>query len=236
MPLNFDTLNPRIERLIDLICLEYSYAPGSILTEDDLKCILFSRLSRLPALRKPRLTRDSYLLGCSVHSEISWYDENRKLGIRPDITIVEPEYMRILQGSAEPIIDPFCGPFGPVRRARRLPSKQYEIDGKAITFELKFARAGIDETMLRLIKKDLRKMMRLFEILDRLGEGWSVYSYLVIFDRNPRRKRNVALDEFLHEHGVGSRHKILYKTCSPGPSPGPRSPKWAFGYPYRMTL
>ena len=28
MPLNFDTLNPRIERLIDLIGFEYSYAPG----------------------------------------------------------------------------------------------------------------------------------------------------------------------------------------------------------------
>lgn len=236
MPLNFDALNPRIERLIDLLCLEYSYAPGSILTEDDLKCILFSKLSRLPALRRHRFTRDSYLLGSSVHSEISWYDENRRLGIRPDITIVEPEYMRILQGHAEPVIDPFCGPFGPVRRARRLPSKQYEIDGKAITFELKFARAGIDETMFRLIKKDLKKMMRLFDILDRRGEGWSVYSYLVIFDRNPRRKRNAALAEFLHEYGVGPRHKILYKTCSPRPSPAPKPPKWAFGCPYRMTL
>lgn len=231
MPLDFDTLNPRIVRLINLLSLEYSQAPGSILTEDDLKCILFNRLSRLPALRKPKFTRDSYLLGSSVHSELSWYDENRRLGIRPDITIVEPECMRILQGRAEPVIDPFCGPIGPVRRARRLPSKQYEIDGKAITFELKFARAGIDETMLRLIKKDLRKMMRLFEILDRLGEGWGIYSYLVIFDRNPRRKQNAALAEFLHAYGAGPRHKILYKPCSPRHSPYLRSSK-----SYRLTL
>lgn len=55
MPLNFDTINPRIERLINLLSLEYSLAPGSILTEDDLKCILFDRLRRLPALRKPRV-------------------------------------------------------------------------------------------------------------------------------------------------------------------------------------
>ena len=153
MPLNFDTLNPRIERLIDLLSLEYSLAPGSILTEDDLKCILFNRLSRLSPLRKPRFTRDSYLLGSSVHSELSWYDENRRLGIRPDITIIEPEYMRILQDHAEPVIDPFCGPFGPVRRARRLPSKQYEIDGKAITFELKFARAGISRPCSGSLKR-----------------------------------------------------------------------------------
>lgn len=116
MPLNFDVLNPRIERLIDLLGLEYSLDPGSILTEDDLKCTLFNRLSRLPTLRKPRFTRDSYLLGSSVHSELSWFDENRRPGIRPDITIIEPEYLRILQDRAEPIIDPFCGPFGPAIR------------------------------------------------------------------------------------------------------------------------
>jgi hypothetical protein len=234
MPLNFDTLNPRIERLINLLSLEYSLAPGSILTEDDLKCILFDRLRRLPALRKPRFTRDSYLPGTSVHSEISWFDENRRLGIRPDITIIEPEYLRILQDRAEPAVDPFCGPFGPVRRARRLPSKQYEYDGQAITLELKFARAGIDKTMLRLIKQDHRKILRLFGILDRLGEGWSVYSYLVIFDRNPRGKRNAALAEFLAEYGEGPRHKILYKNYSPRPSRRSMSSKWALEYSCRL--
>ena len=90
--------------------------------------------------------------------------------------------------------------------------------------------------MLRLIKKDLKKMMRLFEILDQRGEGWSVYSYLVIFDRNPRRKRNIALAEFLSEYGVGPRHKILYQTCSPRSSRGSRPSKWALGYPYQLTL
>lgn len=233
MTLNFETLNPRIERVINLLSLEYSLAPGSILTEDDLKCILFDRLRCLPALRKPRFTRDSYLPGTSVHSELSWFDENRRLGVRPDITIIEPEYLRILQDRAEPVIDPFCGPFGSVRRARRLPSKQYEYDGQAITFELKFARAGVDEAMLRLIKKDHRKMMRLFEILNRQGEGESVYSYLVIFDRNPRGKRNAALAEFLAEYGAGPRHKILYKAYHPYSS---RRRLRALGYPYRLTL
>ncbi len=223
MPLDFTTLTPRIERLINLLKFEYSQSPGLILTEDDLKCLLHNRLSRLAVLRGSVPTRERHILGSYVHAELSWYDENRRLRIKPDITIVEPEHMSVVRGHAGPTIDPFCSGHGLFAGASRLPSKQYEIGGKAVTLELKFARSGINRAMLRLIEKDFEKMMRLFEILDRRGEGGSLFSYLVIFNKRPQRLHETPLAGFMREHGAGPRHKILYKMWCPG---RPRRP-WA---------
>lgn len=218
MPLNFQSLTPRIERIINMLKREYSRAPASILTEDDLKCLLYARLNRLVAFRRRMPTREGHILGSAVHAELSWYDENRRLRIRPDITITEPECLSILHGHGGPILDPFTSQFGGFRGAVPLPSKQYEFGGNAITFELKFAREGITDAMMELIRKDFAKMKRLFGILDRRGQGDSVFSYLVIFNKLPQRRQDTALDKFMREHGVGPRHKVLYRTCSPYPS------------------
>ncbi len=215
MPLDFTTLTPRIERLINLLKFEYSQSPGLILTEDDLKCLLHNRLSRLAVLRGSVPTRERHILGSYVHAELSWYDENRRLRIKPDITIVEPEHMSVVRGHAGPTIDPFCSGHGLFAGASRLPSKQYEIGGKAVTLELKFARSGINRAMLRLIEKDFEKMMRLFEILDRRGEGGSLFSYLVIFNKRPQRLHETPLADFMREHGASPRHRILYRAYRP---------------------
>jgi hypothetical protein len=218
MPLNFRTLTLQIERQIDLLKMEYSQAPGSILTEDDLKCLLYNKLSRLRALRAPVPTLNHHILGSYVHAELSWYDENGKLRIRPDITIIEPEHMSILHGYAPPVLDFFGSAYNPFPGAP-LPSKQYAFGGKAITIELKFARSGITQSMMRLIKEDFKKMLRLFEKLDREGEGESVFSYLVIFNKLPQKLHETPLAKFVRENRSGHRHRILYKSCCPCPGP-----------------
>ena len=217
MPLDFKSVTPQIERVINRLEREYSHAPASILTEDDLKCRLHRKLACLLAFRRRMPTRNAHIFGSAVHAEISWYDEHGLLHIRPDLTIIEPEGLCISPGHTTVLFDPFAGAssFGISRRARRLPSKQYEFDGNAITFELKFAREGITRAMMELIREDFAKMQQLFDIMDGRGQGDSLFSFLVIFNKLPQKWQDTLLGKFMLEHGVGSRHKILYKRCIP---------------------
>jgi hypothetical protein len=219
MPLDFRALTPQIERMINMLRVEFSQAPASILTEEDLRCRLYQKLSWLPALRMPTPTLNRHILGSYVHAELSWYDEYGKLRIRPDITIIEPEHMSIVHGYVPPpVIELFGSAHCPFPGAP-LPSKQYVFGGRAIALELKFARAGITKSMLRLIKEDFKKMMRLLENLDRTGEGESVFCYLVIFNKLPQRLDETPLANFMRDNRSGPRHKILYKSSflCPGP-------------------
>ena len=215
MRIHFKTLTSQIDRYISLLHLEYRSVPASILNENDLKARLHSYLSRIPRLKGAVPTRDKRVLGTAVHTELPWYDEYRKLRIVPDITILEPEHMSIRRCYSKPVIDPFSGGGCHFSRVTRLPSKEFEFGGSAITFELKFARRGIDDAMARLIKKDFQKMERLFRILDERGEGTSVFSYLVIFNRLAQPPWDTPLAKFLSEHARSSRHRIVYKTWRP---------------------
>jgi hypothetical protein len=217
MPLDFNTLIPRIERVINMLAFGYRHAPGSILTEADLQGHLYGRLSRLRPLRESVPTLDPHILGSHVHSELPWYDERGKLRIRPDITIIEPEHMSILHGLAQPVVDPFSSPCRLFHKAP-LPSKQCEFGGKAVILELKFARAGIDRAVLDKVRYDLNKVMRLFRKLDGEGEGENVFALLIVFNKLPQRLADTPLANFIREHGTGPRHKILYRAC--GPCPG----------------
>jgi hypothetical protein len=94
-----DHLHSRIHAGIRQLANDYRNAPGTILTEDDLKCLLVSRLLEIPELRRPKPTAD--LRGTMVHTEVSWFDENGKLGIKPDITILDPRGLSIFRALRE---------------------------------------------------------------------------------------------------------------------------------------
>jgi len=224
MPLDINNLLPQLDQVIDEIGLDYHAAPGLILTEDDLKCLLYKKLTAMPGLSEPVLTQDRYIRGTPVHAEVSWYGETRTLCIKPDITIIEPEHLSILHGYVPNYGAHMKGPHRPPpERARRptppLPSKQFEFGGKAVIFELKFARKGMTDAMFRLIRMDFQKMMRLFEILDRRWEGDSVFGYMVIFNKYREGLEGTELGDLIREHGASRRHKILYKA---GRLPAPR--------------
>ncbi|HEX5733372.1 MAG TPA: hypothetical protein VF131_11115 [Blastocatellia bacterium] len=227
MALDFTVLCPKIERIIDEIEQAYQNTQGLILTEDDLKCILYKKLTTLQELRRPVPTQDEHILASYVHAEVSWYGENRTIAIKPDITILEPEHLSILHGyvpllpprrianPSRSIINPFIG-MGSTSlnfdRAPRLPSKQFGFGGKAITFELKFARQGITERMLRLIKEDYDQILRLFRLLDSRGEGDTIFSYMVIFNKYQQNLNAGAFAGFFRNNESSHRHKIIYKT------------------------
>jgi hypothetical protein len=217
MTLDINNLLPQIDQVFDEIEQEYQAVPGWMLTEDDLKCVLYKKLTCMPELSEPVRTQDRRIHGTPVHAEVSWFGEDRRLCIKPDITIIEPENMSILHGYVPRTVTYGKRP-QPQRQetvrheAMPLPSKQFEFGGKAIIFELKFARRGMTNGMFRLMRIDFEKMMRLFEILDRRGEGDSIFGYMVIFNKYRQDLEELPFAEFLRQHGSGLRHKILYKT------------------------
>ena len=177
---------------------DFRIVKGLILTEDDLKCILYSRLSRIRRLSNPITTQDKEILATSIHTELKWYDDDGKLTIVPDITILEPRHLSILHM---------------YRSNLRLPSKQYSFGGKAIIFELKFCRnkMGITTNYFKNeIRADYDKIVRLFNRLDSQGLPNDIFCYFVIFN-----KTNLVCEEFtsfISQYGESDRHKVIYCT------------------------
>ncbi len=209
MPLDFATLVNEIDIVLDEIEAQYQRVPGLILTEDDLKCVLYKKLTDLPALIAPSVTDDGIALASTVHAEVSWYDENGRLTLRPDITIIEPENLNITGYHRRFPIQRNNPNLLPDYDYSSKVSKDFEFGGNAIIFELKFIRGvfGTHPGMVKKIKADYDKIMRLLEIQD---DEYSVFCYQVIFNKTDVRCD--AFNEFLNEYGTGRRHKIIYKT------------------------
>jgi hypothetical protein len=77
VPIDFEVLLPQIDRLLNKIGREAQKCQALILTEDDLKCILFSELRKLSTLRGRFSTQNAHILGSTVHSEVFWYGESQ---------------------------------------------------------------------------------------------------------------------------------------------------------------
>jgi hypothetical protein len=215
MAMDFRVLRRRIEQSVAKLSLDFCFAPDSILTEYDLRCRL-DRLISLPSRLRPwSATSDRLIPMYQIHHDLSWFDENDELRLRPDVTILEPEHLRFRGGDRRGTFDYFSGGGQICGRETRLPSKQSEFAGRAITIELKFARNGINRAMASLIIRDFQKMMRLFRILDERGEGEDVFSYLVILNRIQQPPWQTSLAKFLKDNQSGRRHRIIYKTWRP---------------------
>lgn len=192
-----DELLDAIRAVVDSVAVEYAQQPGLILTEDDLKCLLFSRFSSNRLLAGFFSTRDTHVKATRVHSEISWYDAKGKLTIKPDLTILDPAELRILKGDA--------------RRAT-LPSKGFGFSGDAIVFELKFIRqkSGITKSVYqRQILKDWAKVERLLKKLKNQNASHQFFCFFIIFNKGDR-----ACSEFRHflrRNADGKKHRILYR-------------------------
>jgi hypothetical protein len=212
-----EELKGEIERIIRKIEVEYRDNQGLILTEDDIKCLLFQelqilfrfgnqvhyrqyqqnvqqRLRDLPPWRCP--TIDDGIYASPVHAEIAWFDEREKLTIRPDITILEPQHLSITHGL----------------NGVRLPSKQFVFGGQGIIFEIKFCRykGGISRKFFDGIQNDFDKIERLFTIFRGQGTNDSLFCYYVVFNKTNNRCQE--FNDFLNENREGSNYKLEYCT------------------------
>jgi hypothetical protein len=103
-----------------------------------------------------------------IHSELSWYDKNsfnKKLSIRPDITILNCNNI-ILYNK---------------KNKFQIPSKGYSFDGDAINFEIKFIRRNSSFT--KKIKEDIKKdKINSKNLFNRFIEGETkIWTYILIF-------------------------------------------------------
>lgn len=195
--INFNSLKINIEEKISEIEQDYIKTKGLILTEDDLKCLLYKKLQDIKEISKNRKTVNKQILANAIHTEVSWFDKNRKLRIKPDITILEPEKLDILNKQGNKLV---------------LPSKEFQFSGNSILFELKFirhkeglTRKDFDEQIM----KDFNKIMNLFEYLDNeYTSPESIYCYFVIFSKF--NKTCDEFNEFLNLHMAEPRYKIIY--------------------------
>jgi len=131
-----------------------------------------------------------------VHAEIPWYDENNKLTIRPDITILEPNSLSILHSLS----------------GLALPSKQVEFGGQGIIFEIKFNRFrnGISPYFFKQIKEDFDKIQGLFNRLKGQGKDGDLYCFFIVFNKTDLKCDE--FQEFLYINRNGLNCRFLYGT------------------------
>jgi hypothetical protein len=72
---------------------EYQDSQGMILTEEDLQCHVFRIIH--PLFHDDLDTMDSGIRGSQLHSELKFFDEQDKLSIVPDITVLDTARLSI---------------------------------------------------------------------------------------------------------------------------------------------
>lgn len=195
-------LKNEIENKVSELQNEATNNKALILTETDLQCQLYKNLSEIDLLNEMSLTNDGFLTN-KIHTEISWYSEDNsdRLSIRPDITLLEPENLRITSR--------FDG--------RPLPSKGlHSVDG-GIIFELKFDRnlKTISEKNFQGIVKDIQSIETIYNRFSNNGVGNLIYSYLILFIKAPLSEINMRkIGRIQHELNIRgldeTRCKFIY--------------------------
>lgn len=200
------------EKLVSRIVTEIKYLEeefqsnqAMILTEDDLKCNLFSRLKAIMPSKMPSFNKDVY--GSPMHSEVKFYDENRHLTLVPDITIVHPMHLSIFH-SVEFSIETTRNPeFG------KLPSKSFELGGDTIIIELKFCRNtnGIPDDDINSYQADIDKIIKLQNIVRKRSFGNDkLFGIFAMFNKTDLGKDK--FDAFMKKNNSVKDICVLYNT------------------------
>jgi len=192
-----------IKRVVQGIEEDYQRTQGLILSEHDLQCLLYHRLFEY--FSEPEPTIDVRIQGVALHAEISWYDENGKLYIRPDITVLDPTKMSILHGITVRMRD------GQWNYGRE-PAKGFQFDaGRAILIEIKLCheRNGPTNGDIHKFRRDVAKLERLMERLN-IGRDAQIRSIFVIFNKTDNRRPE--FDAFLSESSEIPNLTVIYGT------------------------
>lgn len=199
------TLKDDIIREIRNISDDYQKNQGLILSEDDLKCHIFRKIYDLIQDYHSMGTHDPNITGSPLHSEIRFYDEDGKLSLAPDITILDPGGMSIKHGMSIRIKDNRLA-YG------KLPTKSFEFKGKAIVIEIKFEKSmkGISEATIQKIRNDLGKFNRLMERHNRPSEDNNIFGIMVVFNKTD--KCNKLFTQLVQDYETNENVIIVYGT------------------------
>lgn len=171
MVMNVHNLINEIKEEMKNLIEIYKEKPAIILTEDDLKLHVIYKLNQINELSFNNLYSNSNknINGTYLHSEIYWFDNEGKLVMRPDISIIDPKNI-IIQGSTPSNFD--------------LSKNSFIFNGKSIIFELKFIdiKSGITKSKYDLIEKDYEKIKKLLEI-----NGNNLFAFMIIFNKSDKK-------------------------------------------------
>jgi hypothetical protein len=121
----------------------YSTNKGNILTEGDLECHMFNNLITDSSLGQIQKTKSEGYNSCSVHSQVTWFNQIRQSGYEVDLTIIDPAFLYPRE----------------IEMQEAFPSKNYYYDGPCLAIELKFVRHKSDSKAM--IIEDYKKIMDL---------------------------------------------------------------------------
>lgn len=190
---NDENLKRNIEVKLEELGEYYNQNKGVILTETDLQCILYNKLLEIPQLNRiERTANNEEIYSHYVHTEISWFDDNGKLTLKPDISLISPSSLKVGNG----------------QKGLAMPTKGFYFMGGGIIFELKFNRYKSTKKFLSEIKKDFEK----FKKLDRLHRD--IYCYFVVFNKTSNMCNELI--NFIQNYNSSSKHKIIYKSGNIG--------------------
>lgn len=195
-----------ISEIIREIETEYQKNQGLILTEDDLKSILYCKLRAL--FSDKIATMDPGIYASPLHTEVSFFDKHQMLKHRPDIVILQPSLLSILHSVEYDLLPIQNNPNIRKINYKDCRGKEFEFSGNSIIFELKFckSRYGINKRHIDSYKKDIAKIIELQKLA--ITKGCKVAGCVVIFN-----KTNKKSDEFEKLYLMQSDSlKIFYGT------------------------
>jgi len=176
---------------------EFQSNKAMLLTEEDLKCHLFMRLHRrFPSFQA---TKQSTIMGLAVHSAASFFDANENLRYLPDLSIIPPAELSILESENYEITADHTFNRVPLR------TKGFEFGGDSLAIELKFCRkeTGIDKNLISALQADFNKLKTLYDLHRTRTEGVShILGAVVVFNKTDLGRHRIT--QFIarnqHEH------------------------------------
>lgn len=162
MPELSQEIKTAINRAISRVKQKFVNNPHIFLTEEDLRCNLYSELLKENVLSRVEETQDNSQ-SIPVHAEVRWYGENKKLKTRSDLVILEVS--KLITSD---------------KGFTQLPSKGYGFSGSMAVIETKLRR--VNGPSDNKWKKDLLKDINKIRQLQTLVDSEALY-YLLIFDK-----------------------------------------------------
>ena len=176
-----------IQRAIQNLISEFRVTPNKFLTEEDLRCYLYSLL--LGDYGRLKKTKDDGK-SISLHSEVRWYGNTGKLRLRSDLVILDVSSLETNEKDMK----------------LKLPSKGYSFDGFFAIIEIKMRRIKgySDNKFVDAVNKDRNKILAIRRESEPFAN--SFWSYIVICDK----KHNMNL-----KPSQSDKHKELYVFARP---------------------
>jgi len=184
---------------------EYRQNQGLILSEEDLRCLLFRKIYEQISDIAVR-TNDHGILGSPLHADIPFYDAEGKLRLKPDLTILDPARMSLMHGVSIRFIKGKLA-YG------KLPEKGFEFFGPTIVIELKFfkSKKGITARGIAIIRSDIAKIRKLERRLNRSTQDNNIRGLVAVFSKV--NKYDSAFNELESELEGDKAITLLYCTA-----------------------